>query len=99
MSNTGHFDAIDYQTIGIRKFFSENKAVEAVEVNEVAEAAEVNEATVVSKAWKIINEDFRVVLVLEFNILRTKISLLGLLKKNFFERIIKTDVEFSVGGF
>ena len=67
-----------------QEVFWENKAVEAVEANEVAEAAEVNEATVVSKAWKIINEDFRVVLVLEFNILRTKISLLGVLKKIFF---------------
>ena len=67
MSNTGYFDPIDDRN---QELFWENKAVEA---NEVAEAAEVNEATVVSKAWKIINEDFRVVLVLEFNILRTKI--------------------------
>ena len=73
MISTGHFDAIDDQTVGIRKFFWENKAVEAVEANEVAEATEVNEAAVVSKAWKIIIEDFRVVLVLEFNILSTKI--------------------------
>ena len=70
MSNTGHFDVIDDQTIEIRKFFWENKAVEA---NEVAEAAEVNEAAVVSKAWKITIEDFRVILVLEFNKQRTKI--------------------------
>ena len=67
MSNTGYFDPIDDRN---QELFWENKAVEA---NEVAEAAEVNEATVVSKAWKITIEDFRVVLVLEFNILRTKI--------------------------
>ena len=48
-------------------------AVEAVEASEVAEATEVNEAAVVSKAWKITIEDFRVILVLEFNNLRTKI--------------------------
>ena len=96
MSNTGHFDVIDDQTIEIRKFLWENKAVEA---NEVAEAAEVNEATVVSKAWKIINEDFRVILVLEFNILRPKIFLFDVWKKKIFDRIIKTHVEFSVGGF
>ena len=53
----------------------------------------------VSKAWKIIIEDFRVVLVLEFNILRPKISLFDVLKKKNFDRIIKTHVEFSVGGF
>ena len=70
MTNTGNFDAIDDQTIGIRKFFWENKAVEA---NEVAEAAEVNEAVVVSKVWKITTMDFRVILVLKFNNLRTKL--------------------------
>ena len=52
----------------------------------------------VSKAWKITIEDFRVVLVLEFNILRTKIFQFGVLKKKF-DRIMKTHVEFSVGGF
>ena len=56
-----------------QEVFWENKAVEAVEANEVAEAAEVNEAAVISKAWKITIEDFRVILVLEFNNLRTKI--------------------------
>ena len=45
--------------------------LEAVEANEVAEAAEVNEAAVISKAWKITIEDFRVIVVLEFNNLRT----------------------------
>ena len=88
MSNTGYFDPIDDRN---QELFWENKAVEA---NEVAEAAEVNEATVVSKAWKITIEDFRVVLVLEFNILRTKIFYIGVLKKKLTE-----PVEFSVGGF
>ena len=36
---------------------------------------EVSEAVEVSKAWKITTEDFRVILVLEFNNLRTKIIL------------------------
>ena len=58
MTNTDHFDAIDDQTIGTRKFFGENKAVEAVEANEVAEAAEVNEAAEVFKAMTITTEDF-----------------------------------------
>ena len=53
----------------------------------------------VSKAWKIIIEDFRVVLVLEFNILRTKIFQFRVLKKKIFDRIMKTHVEFSVGSF
>ena len=50
-------------------------ALEAVEASEVAEATEVNEAGEVSKAWKITTEDFRVVFVLEFNNLRTSITL------------------------
>ena len=45
------------------------EAIEAVEATEVIEAVEV------SKAWKITTEDFRVILVLEFNNLRTKIIL------------------------
>ena len=56
-------------------------AVEAVEADQVAEAAEVNEAAVVSKAWKITIEDFRVILVLEFNNFGTKIFKFGVLKK------------------
>ena len=59
-------------------FFLGNGAVEAVEASEVAgaaEATEVSEAVEVSKAWKITTEDFRVILVLEFNNLRTKIIL------------------------
>ena len=67
-------------------------AVEAVEASEVAEAAEVNQATVASKAWRNINEDFRLLLVLEFNILRTKISQFGVLKKSVFDRIMKTQM-------
>ena len=46
-------------------------AVEAVEASEVAEATEVNEAAEVFKAWKIIMEDFKAILVLEFNNPRT----------------------------
>ena len=64
--------------------FRENKALEAVETNEVAEAAEVYEAGVVFKAWEIPIEDFRVILVLEFNNLRTKIFQFGVLKKKIF---------------
>ena len=46
---------------------------EAVEANKVAEASEVNEAAVVSKACTITTEDLRVILVLEFNNVRSKI--------------------------
>ena len=46
-----------------------------VEASEVAEAAEVNEAGEVSKAWKINIEDFRGILVLEFNNLRAAKSI------------------------
>jgi hypothetical protein len=48
-------------------------AVEAVEATEVAEATEVTEAAEVFKAWKITMEEFKAILVLEFNNLRTKI--------------------------
>ena len=48
-------------------------AAEAVEASEVAEAFEVNEAAEVFKAWKITMKYFKAILVLEFNILRTKI--------------------------
>ena len=54
---------------------------EAVEASEVAEAAEVNEAKKVSKDWKITNEVFKVIQVLEFNSLRTNITLFW---KTFF---------------
>ena len=53
----------------------------------------------VYKAWEITIEDFRVILVLEFNNLRTKIFQFGVLKKKIFDRIMKTHVEFSIGGF
>jgi hypothetical protein len=66
-----------------QEVFWENKAVDAVEANEVTEAAKVNEVTVVSKAWKITIEDFRVVLVLEFNILRNIVWCFE--KKNFWQ--------------
>ena len=49
--------------------------LEAVEASELAEATEVNEAGEVSKARKITIEDFRVVFVLEFNDLRTNVTL------------------------
>ena len=48
---------------------------EAVEASELAEATEVNDAGEVFKAWNITTEDFRVVFVLQFNNLRTNITL------------------------
>jgi hypothetical protein len=74
-----------------QEVFWGNWAVEAVEASEVAEAAEVNEAGEVSKAWKITTEDFRVFQVLEFNNLSPYIDVL---KTIFFDRIMKTHVEF-----
>ena len=59
-------------------------AVEAVEATEVAEATEVNEAAEVFKAWKITMEDFKAILVLEFNNLRTKIISFWCFEKNIF---------------
>ena len=53
----GHFDAIDDQTIRIRKFSWGNRAVEAFVASQVAEAAEVNGAAEVSKVQKITTED------------------------------------------
>ena len=41
----------------------------------------------VSKAWKITIEDFRVILVLEFNNIRTKILYFGILKKKLLEAL------------
>ena len=55
--------------------FFQSEAVEASEVAEAAEATEVSEAVEVSKDWKITTEDFRGILVLEFNNLRTKFFL------------------------
>jgi hypothetical protein len=46
-----------------------------VEARKVAEVTEVNEAAEVFKAWKITTEDPRVIQVLEFNNLKTNITL------------------------
>ena len=56
-----------------QEVFWGNMDLEAVEATEVAEATEVNEAAEVFKAWKITMDDFKAILVLEFNNLRTKI--------------------------
>ena len=77
-----------------QEVFWENWALEAVEASEVAEATEVNEAGEVFKAWKITTVDFRVFQVLEFNNFRTNFTLFWCLKKIFFDRIMKTHVEF-----
>ena len=74
MTSIGYFGASDDQTIGIRKVFWGNWALEAVKASEVAEAEEVDEAGELYKAWKITTEDFRVLQALEFNNLRTNIS-------------------------
>ena len=68
-----------------------NWALEAVEASEVAEAAEVNEAGEVSKAWKITTEDFR---VFQVDNLRTNITFFQCFEKKFFDKIMKTHVEF-----
>jgi hypothetical protein len=68
-------------------------AVEAVEASEVEEANEGNEAAEVFKVWKITMEDFKAILVLEFNNLRTKTISFWC-----FDRIMKTHAEFSGGG-
>ena len=64
-----------------QEVFWGNRAFEAVEASEVAEAAEVNEAKKVSKGWKITTEVFKVTQDLEFNSLRTNITLFW---KNIF---------------
>jgi hypothetical protein len=56
----------------------------AVETSEAAETTEVNEAAEVLKVWKITMEDFKAILVLEFNNLRTKIFHFDVLKKIIF---------------
>ena len=98
MTNTGHFDAIDDQTIGIRKFFEKIrfwrllrpmrlqrllKLIRLQWFNPIPKR--LGHVTLIYglipplpgrnrvKAWKITIEDFRVILVLEFNNLRTKI--------------------------
>ena len=45
------------------------------EASELTETTEVNETGEIFKAWKITTEDFRVVFALEFNNLRTNITL------------------------
>ena len=64
-------------------------AVEAVEASEVAEASEVNEAAEIKRPEKSL-ENFKAILVLEFNNLSTKIISL------FFDRNMKTHVEYYV---
>ena len=74
-----------------QEVFWEKRAVEAVEASKVAEDTEVNEAAEVSKAWKITFEDCRVIQVLEFSNLRTKITLFWWFEKNIF---LQNHVEF-----
>ena len=74
-----------------QEVFWEKRAVEAVEASKVAEVTEVNEAAEVSKAWKITFEDCRVIQVLEFSNLRTKITLFWWFEKNIF---LQNHVEF-----
>ena len=75
MTSIGHFGAIDDQTIRIRIFLG-NRAVEVVEAVKVADAAMVNEAAAeVFKVWKSTSEVFKVIQILEFNNLRTSITL------------------------
>ena len=73
----------------------ENTAVEAVEATESAEATEVNEAAEIFKAWKIPNEEFRIIQVLKFNNLWTKLTFFNVLKIKMFDRIMKYPVEFQ----
>ena len=50
-------------------------ALQAIEASEVAEAAEINQTAEVSKAWTITSEVFKGIQVLEFNNLRTNVTL------------------------
>ena len=86
----GHFDAIDGQTVRIKKFFWGNRAVET---NEVTEAAEINEAAEVSKAQKNPTDDFSVILDLKYIHLRAKRILFWCFKKKN-GRLTKTHFEF-----
>jgi hypothetical protein len=63
-------------------------------VSEVSEADEFNETGEVSKAWNITTEDIRVFQVLELNNLRTNNTFFGCFENFFFDRIMKTYVEF-----
>ena len=83
MTSIGYFGAIDDQDQWV---FWGNRAFEAVEASEVAEAAKVIEAKKISKGWKTTIEVFKVIQVLEFNSLRTNITLF---RKFFFDRIWK----------
>ena len=102
ITSNGYFGASDDQIIRIRMFFWGNWTLEAVEANELAEAAEVNEVNEVSKTWKITTEDFRVVYALEFNNLRTNITLFWCFeKKNRLtesSKLVLNFSTFSVGG-
>ena len=62
------------------------------EASEVAEATEVNEAGEVSQAWKITNEDFIVIQILEFNNLRTKITSFWCFEKIFLTESKKSQM-------
>ena len=65
---------------------------------EVAEAAEVNEAKKVSKGLKITTEVFKVIHVLEFNSLRTNITLFWNCFLTESGKIMLNFSTFSVGG-
>ena len=78
-----------------QEFLWGNRALEAGKASEVVEAADTNEAAEVSKALKIIPENFRLIQVLEFYNLRTYITLFWCFEKNyFFDRIMKNHFEF-----
>ena len=80
---------------GSRGFWG-NWTLEAVEASELAEATEVNDAGEVFKAWNITTEDFRVVFVLQFNNLRTNITLFWCFKKqSSLDRIMNLMLNFS----
>ena len=79
--------------------FFEEIGLLTVESSEVEEATEVNEAAEISKAWKITTEVFKVIQVLEFNDLRTNITLFWCFGRHIFDRIMKTFSTFSVRGF
>ena len=53
-----------------------------------------NEAAEVFKVWKNTNDVFKVINVLEFNNLRTDITLFLCFGKKIFDRMMKTHVEF-----
>ena len=74
-------------------------ALEAVEASEVTEATEVNEAAEVFKAWKNTMEDFKAILIFEFNNLRTKKnSFLMFWKIYFLTELWKLMMNFLAGA-